>query len=554
MNDQRVQNEQVEELRERMRLLQGDRRANVDLLETQKKMNATEVQVLRDDNKGLRARVAHLKRTEGDEGAEAQIVSMKKDIVHLRKQYDELKGVSTSSNSKLEILKDEVRACELESRRPTDEDTPLTRSIRVLENRLDKAMIKYNEATSIRKTYEQIVHRLKEERVGFDNQLSALERTLAAKQRDYEELLLLSGDANHAREIAQIELDRVRSGYEEERYRRENELRERHQLVQMRRQMAERAEKRRLEREKIVQDNAKGLDTEGEQNMMARVMEQGEEAKAANEARNKIDIFENAFRKIKEATGVSDVNEVIQKITSQEGTTENLLSLTKENAQRMDKLTNEATSTKARLDTLKFSGGGGGHRRKLVDDQEDQLVTSNARLHRCTSKFERLNLVLTSSKAGIQHISSKLESIADDFPMLKNVNSSELVEVLQIITRSSENMMNRVKAHNIELGVLNSTTSSSLDGSVPSLAASSDSSADLFDDEKILSKSRPFNQRVTLPSGDEWEMMHTPGDGENGEGGEADEEELTRAKVKEASGQIVLSHSGKKRRKKKTAQ
>ena len=28
----------------------------------------------------------------------------------------------------------------------------------------------------------------------------------------------------------------------------------------------------------------------------------------------------------------------------------------------------------------------------------------------------------------------------------------------------------------------------------------------------------------------------------------------TRAKVKEASGQIVLSHSGKKRRKKKTAQ
>ncbi|GMH89764.1 hypothetical protein TL16_g11556 [Triparma laevis f. inornata] len=470
---------------------------------------------------------------------------MKKEIVHLRKSYDELKGVSTSSSSKLEILKDEVRACELESRRPTDEDTPLTRSIRVLENRLDKAMIKYNEATSIRKTYQQIVHRLKEERVGFDNQLSALERTLAAKQRDYEELLLLSGDANHAREIAQIELDR--------RYRRENELRERHQLVQMRRQMAERAEKRRLERDKIVQDNAKGLDAEGEQNMMARVMEQGEEAKAANEARNKIDIFENAFRKIKEATGVSDVNEVIQKITSQEGTTENLLSLTKENAARMDKLTNEATSSKGRLDTLKFSGGGGGHRRKLVDDQEDQLVTSNARLHRCTSKYERLNLVLTSSKAGIQHISSKLESMASDFPMLRNVNASELAEILQIITRTSENMMNRVKAHNIELGVLNNTTSSSLDGSIPSLAASSDSSADLYDDEKILSKSRPFNQRVTLPSGDEWDM-HTPGEGENGEGGEADEEELTRAKVKEASGQIVLSHSGKKRRKKKSGQ
>jgi len=130
-------------------------------------------------------------------------------------------------SSKLSALKDEVRACELESRRPTEEDTPLTRSIRVLENRLDKAMIKFNEAQSIRKTYEQIVGRLKEERVGFDNQLSALERTLGAKQRDYEELLLLSGDANHAREISQMELDRVRGGYEEERIRRDNELRER---------------------------------------------------------------------------------------------------------------------------------------------------------------------------------------------------------------------------------------------------------------------------------------------------------------------------------------
>jgi hypothetical protein len=51
-------------------------------------------------------------------------------------------------------------------------------------------------------------------------------------------------------------------------------------------------------------------------------------------SKTKLDIFENAFRKIKEATGVSDVNEVIQKIVNQEGTTENLLVLTKENQVR----------------------------------------------------------------------------------------------------------------------------------------------------------------------------------------------------------------------------
>jgi hypothetical protein len=58
-----------------------------------------------------------------------------------------------------------------------------------------------NEAQSIRKTYEQIVKRLKEEWIGFDNQLQAIERTLQTKQKDDDELLL-SGDANHAKEVA----------------------------------------------------------------------------------------------------------------------------------------------------------------------------------------------------------------------------------------------------------------------------------------------------------------------------------------------------------------
>lgn len=61
-----------------------------------------------------------------------------------------------------------------------------------MENRLDKAMIKYNEAMSIKKTYELIVTRLREERIGYDNQLQAIEQSLKGKEQDLEELLVLS--------------------------------------------------------------------------------------------------------------------------------------------------------------------------------------------------------------------------------------------------------------------------------------------------------------------------------------------------------------------------
>lgn len=122
----------------------------------------------------------------------------------MRRLYDETKVKSLRQRKELDQMKDSIRELELDSQRPHMEDNTYTRNIRALENKLDKAMIKYNEAQSIRKTYEQIVRRLNEERVGFDNQLAAIERTLAAKQRDYEELMLLSGDSNHAREAAQV--------------------------------------------------------------------------------------------------------------------------------------------------------------------------------------------------------------------------------------------------------------------------------------------------------------------------------------------------------------
>jgi len=185
-----------------------------------------------------------------------------------------------------------------------------------------------------------------------------------------------------------------------------------------------------------------------------------EKTRKAAEAKSRIDIFENAFRKIKEATGVSDVNEVIQKIISQEGTTENLLSLTKENQARMELLNDHSTTIKRSLDNLKFGGMPGGHRRKLVDDQEDQLVTVTARLQRGQSKHDRLNTGLTAIKAGIQHMLNKLLSVKEDFPQLvdHHVNDETVIGAMGGIVNSTEAMMNRVKAFNIEAGVMKSAT------------------------------------------------------------------------------------------------
>ena len=536
-------NDQIDDLRERMRLLQGDRKVNIDILEANKNSNKDEIRKLRVDNKDLRVKAAQLQRTSEMEEAGQETRHVEREVERLRKQSDEQRSKSTKLRVKLDKMMDEVRDLELDSKRPHMEDNEHTRRIRALENKLDKAMIKYNEAQSIRKTYEQIVRRLREERVGFDNQLGAIERTMGAKQRDYEELLLLQGDANHARETALGELDRVRAGYQEERIKREKELRNTHQMVQSRRQIIERMKHRDKVRKSLAGQDDFDTKTQSQVNNATQKLLTNERL----DARSKIDIFENAFRKIKEATGVSDVNEVIQKIISQESSTENLISLTRENQSKIETLNDTKRKLKAKVEEIKYSGVGGGHRRKMVDDHEDQLANSSARLERSRLKYERLCKGLVAMKAGVGHLQGKMEVVRDDVGGKKIELSDETVaEVLRECELAIFALSKRIKAGEEE------KKRSNLFAVAPS-AGSPQADADRdFDEEAEITNSRPYNQRIALTLYDE--------DGGDGDGGilgdepsldQHDEDELTRDKVKRASQQILLAIDRKKRKPKK---
>jgi len=547
--------EQIEDLRERMRLLQGDRKANIDILEGTKNQNKGTITKLRNENKEIRKELALVKGNWTASGADEaeEVAEVKAQVNRLRKQYDELKHRSTEQSKILDELKDNVKDLELEARRPNLEDSPLTRKIRMLENRLDKAMIKYNESQSIKKTYEQIVKRLKEERVGFDNQLAAIERTLAAKQHDYEELLLLSADANHAREVAVQELERVKGGYEEVKRHREKELRERQQEAAVKSDMQARIEKREKLRQEIIAKEAGDLGEEEEDALKANVitnkLQAGKSAEEQGEHRSKIDVFETAFRKIKEATGVSDVNEVIQKIVSQESTTDNLMMLTRENQTKIELLNEEKAALKARVEEIKYSGPGGGHRRKMVDDHEENLSSSAAKLERCRLKYERLAKMLISVKAGIDHLADKLDQVREDSRQI-TMTDDTIVDVMYQCEQTLVNLLQSVKEHQ-EKKHVESELAEGMDGGDADPLEASAAEEGFKVSEQDLVQTRPFNQRIHLPSGNDDELDDDDADGADETGGA--DEELTREKVKKASTQILMTQDKKKKgaRKKK---
>merc|ERR1719478_1703825 len=351
------------------------------------------------------------------------------EMNQLKAKLDELKNDTIKRQSKMEETNSKLQELATNAKLPSSENSPQVRQIRVLENRLDKAMIKYNEAQSIRKTYEQIVKRLKEERVGFDNQLAAIERTLKAKEHDYEELLLLSHDAYHAKEMAQAELHRFEQGVMEERNQRDKEVQEKKALVQQRVEMNQRLE----QRERMLRQQ-QDLDRAGELALKTTTaMAELASSMSHNEAEDekiRMQEFEDAFRRIKEATGVLDVNEVIQKFLTQEETQNNLFALTKDNQQRIDQLEKEKEQMKSLVDELKYSAAGGAARRQIGEDLESHLNEAQAKCDRNRGKFERIAKVLIDVKAGVDHIGANLTPIKLDGEAPIEISDETVEEVL----------------------------------------------------------------------------------------------------------------------------
>jgi hypothetical protein len=109
--------------------------------------------------------------------------------------------------------------------------------------------------------------------------------------------------------------------------------------------------------------------------------------------------FEEAFKKIKEATGVADVNEVIQKFMTQEDTHNNLKQITTESQTRLDLLHAERATITQQLELLKYSGSRTDGSRSAVDDYE---VSVGSPPHGCWEAMKKLRIVTLGVGTGRQ--------------------------------------------------------------------------------------------------------------------------------------------------------
>jgi septal ring-binding cell division protein DamX len=190
-------------------------------------------------------------------------------------------------------------------------DSPALRTIRSLENRLDKAMVKQNEAASIGKTYEGIVERLREERLTFDAQLKAVEEAVRGKTVDLDQLNSMSNEAQLAKEAAMSELRAAHATVEREREHRTKELGERRAHV--------------ARAEALAEEEASGGDPA---------------------TRAAVATYDEAFRRVQEEAGVVSLQEFVDRFLGQPSMRADLKAMESDTALRIENLNHKMEGLK----------------------------------------------------------------------------------------------------------------------------------------------------------------------------------------------------------------
>ena len=169
------------------------------------------------------------------------------------------------------------------------------------------------------------------------------------------------------------------------------------------------------------------------------------------------------------------------------------------------------------------------------------FVHSKCFLDRCKSKFDRTSHLLISVKSGVRHLQNKVEVVSKEL----GIETAEYEEsnpsaslwatgnvLIEVMARVREREMDELH-HNFK----------SDDGS--DHESTSKNLASTFGEQST----RPFNQRVELPSAKDHDYYDHSSDDDHGIG-DVDEEDLSRDRVKRASSQIMKAQERKKAREK----
>ena len=283
----------------------------------------------------------------------------------------------------------------------------IQKRIKVLENRLDKSLIRFNEEQTRNNKLETQIKNLRTEQQIAEKMHAKLEKELASKKDQMQTIIEEAEEAFAAREAAQEAIQQLKTGAESEQKQFENEWGQLDTMVQH-----DRTQKRGFA--PIGLEDPEEEPEDMEEQLKRQVVREHwriafEHAKQEVSLK-KVHLYEDAFARIKEVTGIQEVDELVESFIASEEQYNSLVNLI--NALGLEVQGVEKEVQDIRRSAQKIRSGAANNieslRLRVLEDLKDKLDKSDAKTQHFKDKHS----------ASASTISELIPGVAQVFEML----------------------------------------------------------------------------------------------------------------------------------------
>lgn len=419
------------------------------------------IEKIRSDNEALKSRLARESRF----SRMSQNMSTSSDIVRLQEEANKYLHKIEVERKKIAELDQTIAEHEQEivsQRRKMggvnaskDNHTMISRQIKLYENRLDKALVKFNESLAKNKALRDRIDDLRRERVVFDVIYKKLERELHEKKKEMKVIIEDSKNAYAQRDKAQSEMFGLKAQAEKERRDFETEWKNLGVLMERDRQVREAMRKRQTQRAAAALANQTGAggDASTAQAEQHRRETWGGGNKPESQAPlslEKVNSFEESFEKIKASTGINTIDELVEKFLQAEDKNFRLFNFVNHTNSEIERLEVVIADTKAEIEKHKGQGvSTDTQRKKILRDLEERLARTERKADEYDKKYMNAMKTINQLKTGIHSIFTRLgcnSSSVEEMLGNQGVTESNMMQYLGIIEQRTSAVLQQYAA------------------------------------------------------------------------------------------------------------
>ncbi|KAJ1446345.1 hypothetical protein M885DRAFT_625334 [Pelagophyceae sp. CCMP2097] len=334
----------------------------------------------------------------------------------------------------------------------------LSKQIRILENRLDKALQKFNASLAQNKHLRARIDDLRRERVVFDGIYKKLEKELHAKKKEMAAIIEDSKVAYQRSDRARGEMNTLKVQVDREKSDFEREWRELGTLMEADRKLRDAI--RRKEREEHLSRAMAGAqrlagpnsaDFDGARALQQRGADWADSSKTGDRGapallgRDTAAAYEATFARIRASTGVRTIKDLVD--TFQDIEQKNFSLFNSINELNSDIEASELAIAETKLDIEKYKGQGAStdtQRKKVLRHLEDRLARTEARADEYDGKHASATKTINQLKAGIHSVFSRLGCASTSLEELlgnQGVTESNMMQYLEIVEQRTTDIL-----------------------------------------------------------------------------------------------------------------